>query len=210
MIERIRYTDDCSVTPDLINIPKWKYLLYYNQKDAVSISYDGKDIVVIGNGEAHPAVKRYFKHTKETFDIRLWGKPKVLSVWTSPQYNIFASLQKVITSIQNNNYKVLHGWAVNIGDINEYSILFCEQRLLDKYIVRCNIQDLQELNAADTYIVSNELERLWHIWTPEEKIRRLNESEALRLKKHFHYKTTCSKWKHKIGNMDVAEWHLYN
>lgn len=206
MIERIRYTDTCSVTPDLINIPMWGYLLYYTQDDAVSISYDGISVSIVGHGAAHPLARRLFKHFNKTFDIRLWKDSKVVSIWTTPEYEMFKSLIDIEKAISSNSYKHLYGEIIHIGNLNEYKFLFCEQKLLDVYVVRCNLLDLKDLNEKS--IVSNELERKWHIWTPEEKIQRLNENRILRLERYSHYRTMCSKWEHKIGNMDVVEWHL--
>lgn len=208
MIETIKYTDDCVVNPNSLVIPKWGYNLEYTDEDALPISYDG-NLVVVGNfSMAHPPLAGFFSPFTRRFDIRLWTESKVLSLWTNKGYDPFISLLDIYNKIQSNDFKNRWNILKDILNLNVYQIIFCRYSTLSSQIVRCSFSDIENFISSDIELISNEFEKGWHILSPALKQELLKSNKLLQQERYSHYRTMCSKWEHKIGNMDVAEWHL--
>lgn len=90
-------------------------------------------------------------------------------------------------------------------DISEYDIVFLSNEEDHLNIVRCSLYELYENEDID--IQSNIYERQYHILTPMQK-EQMKRSGRFKRKFDKYYDESDKTWKDKIGDMDVAEYHL--
>lgn len=89
-------------------------------------------------------------------------------------------------------------------DLSEYEIVFLENNDDTLNIVKCRLDEFYDSNLN---IMDNIYERQYHILNPKQK-------EAMkrsgRFKRHFerYHQEGDKAWKDKIGDMDVAKYHL--
>ena len=88
-------------------------------------------------------------------------------------------------------------------NLSEYDLVFLYKKDNDLEIIRCSLEEFYDICSGN--IIENFYERQYHILTPTDKQRlkmRYN-------KNHINYiKENTKKWKDKIGDMDIAQYHM--
>ena len=188
----------CTVSPDFVRIPDWGYSLKYNDKNAITIAYNKKELVITRK-------KHYQIRMRDGFFGRLWTNSKVLSWWYTPEYNPYVTIHEIIDCINYGIKCIIDEDIVTLPDINTYTVIFNES---SSTIISLSIPELKQYPFKSQYD-NNRIKRL-HVMPPTYKFAIKNIDDSIKRWNHLYYIEDCKVWTNRIGLMDVAEWHLYN
>lgn len=197
------------ICPDQVYVPDLDLNLRFYDSDSFVITYLN-DIVYVANNITHPQIymKLGKRKDRDGIDVRLWRNRKILTVWLKK------SLEEIILSLFQIRDKLLEGNYVYIDkiyrrkedstkiDISDYSFVFEYGRHVYCYT-------FDELSIKYSEIINETKDKdltqlpIFHVLSPLDKIKYQNEEE-----KHLYYLEDKKYWYDKIGNMDVAEYHL--
>lgn len=196
-METIERKKDYKVSPDFLEIKEWGYDLKFAAKDAVTIAYNEKELILT-------KLPHYKTKMGTGFFARLWTGPKVLTWWYNPDYNPYITLWKIIDLIGCNVRCNIDVDMDIVGNIADYTVVFAVSK---EVIVRMPLKELRYNSIPCGF--NNTRERIFHLVSPSEKRRIENIDASIKEWRHLYYLEDCKVWTNKIGLMDVAEWHLY-
>lgn len=190
-MERIKKDSEDIVNPDSLFIKRWNLNLTYHD-ESIAISSDGNKLYF--DCSNHLRIHLCIKN-ENTFDLRYWRKYNIMTMWVSG--NVFDELKKLRLLL--NKYKLFKQI-----DIDSIQFIFVEQIDYEDYIVKCNINEIEN----DCIIVSNSDYRIFHLLVPLEKQKELLRDAKLREAKYNYYLMSQRAWIQKHGHIDPAFWHL--
>lgn len=194
-MESISKTSVHKVSPDYVYIPEWEYDLKYNDKDAITVAFNEKTLLLT-------PLKHWQTKMGSGFFARFWTDSKIFTWWYSPNYNPYATIWKIIDHISCNAGCQLNVDMSVVGNLADYTAVFSSDA---GTIVRTPIRELKYNSVAYGY--NNTRERIFHLKSPREKYL-IRKDASIKEWKHQQYIEDCKVWTNRIGLMDVAEWHL--
>ena len=186
-----------TISPDNIEVSEWGYKLLYNQKDAITVSYNRERLIISKQYHGQLPIT-------EGFFARIWLDSKVISWWYNPEYNPYIMVWEIIDILQENKRCTLCPEAYKIGNLREYTAVFLKDALT---IVRMPVHELSPL--LFNFQHDNRRCRNFHIIPPYKKKKLEKTDASMQMWKHLYYLEDCKVWTKRIGSMDVAEYHLY-
>ena len=195
------------VSPDRIMVPEWRLLLNCWDKDNIPLSLCN-DVLYYGSFKSKHSEIHIKIHSQNTFDLRLWKERKTIAFWSQlPKDETFKTLLRVRDLFSHKKYvNVALPLKPIVDDINldEYVVIFnC-----DRCVFECTFSEIEKFCESGLYPVVdyNYNRRPFHLLTPMEK--KLFETKTIKSENMCYYLESCKYWEKRIGNMDVAEWHL--
>lgn len=200
---KIVYTQDNIVTPECCHIPEWDISLSCQDKNTVSIAFYNDVAYCIFNG-IHDVKHRENSTLEDYLELRLWTDKKILAIWITGKENMKDILKRIQKKLLDADYIVNEGYEPISIDLSEYDVVFLENADDNLNIIKCS---LEEFYDSDFNVMDNIYERQYHILHPEQKERM---KRSGRFKRHFerYYQEGDKAWKDKIGDMDIAKYHL--
>ena len=206
MVIKIKYSQEDIVTPECCYINKFDLNLSCRDTNIISVSFYN-DIVYCTFNSIHNI--KHTKHIleKDFLEFRLWTDSKILVMWIYNNSTIINTMKTIQEKLINCDYIIENQENQNYSkvpiNLSEYDLVFLYKKDDDLEIIRCSLEEFY--NICSDNIMENFYERQYHILTPSDKQRlkmRYN-------KNHINYiKENTKKWKDKIGDMDIAQYHL--
>lgn len=199
--------------PDEIKINELHLFLNFRDYDAVVFSFVNDALYIGERTIIHPMLYQDNKINDYCFDGRLWYDRKYFTFWFNKwddSKEIFTDICKMQNLLKNKSYVVnTHRtrnkinsilYSINI-DISKYNFLFLIEDKGDTKIMLCDYDFIQKQAQNTTIILSSTNFHRFFIKLKKTK-------KEIKKIKYSVYKEDCEYWKNKIGNMDVAEYHL--
>ena len=202
MLDKI-YTQDNIVTPECCHIPEWNISLSCQDKNTVSVAFYNDTAYCIFNG-IHDVKHRKNNTLEDYLELRLWTDKKILAIWITGKDNMKDILKRIQQKLFDADYIVNEGYEPIGIDLSEYEIVFLKKSEDELNIVKCS---LDEFYNSDFNIMNNIYERQYHILTPMQK-EQMKKSGRFRNEFRKYIKEGNKVWNDKIGDMDVAQYHL--
>lgn len=196
------YTKEDIVTPECCYIKDWNVSLSWTTENSAAISYYDDTLYVNFNYRHDPDNRKYCKES-DFLELRLWQNEKIICLWTYNKSNIASIIRKIQEKLLIKDY--ISNESVISIDLYEYDLIFLSNKNNEFNITRCNLTEFYII--PDNEIVDNRYERTYHITSPKDKIR-LQQNELFKKFKKKYYDEAEQCMKDKIGDMDVAEYHL--
>jgi hypothetical protein len=173
------------IAPDRLYIPQLDIECRFDSPDAnVFVLHSGK-LYEGGRIGSHPFIYNKNDLWGAGVDGRMWTRRKIVAFWhRDGDDDPLEAMEKV--NAQHN--------------IEDYTIIFLGIVDGQEKIVVCPFQDLEEAKRKATPMDTDNLR--W-MWSANNKRR-----GPAKKKDNTAYAESCRYWKKRIGNMDVAEWHL--
>lgn len=175
------------VSPDLIYIKEWKYALSFSAKDAITILYNRTHLYT--TVRKHPMLP-----IKDGFQARIWTDSKIITWWYDPDWHPYITIWEMINTAISNHY---------IQDLISYTAVFRTNR---NTVIRVPIREMTCSMFNTMY--DNTSERALHLMPPLTRKAIEDRNASIKEWRHKYYIEDCKVWTKRIGNMDVAEWHL--
>lgn len=195
-METIYKTPVHKVSPDYVYIPEWEYDLKYNDKDAVTIAFNEKTLLLT-------LLKHGQTKMGSGFFARFWTGPKIFTWWYNSDYNPYVTIWKIIDRISCSAGCTIDVDMSIVGNLADYTVVFSRDA---ETIVRTPIRELKYNSVACGY--NNTRERIFHLKSPREKYNMEKKNASIREWRHQQYIESCKVWTSRIGSIDVAEYHL--
>ena len=176
---------DKLITPDHVEIPEWDISYNVRIKTIVGIYQNGK--LWIKEGGIHPQM---WGKCGSSFDFRLLPTGELVYWGQDFPWKYFKNIKYLL----DNNQFIRIGRITNIPEFT--SVLVNEPDGIAQYTI-------DELQNVKSNIVDNSHLRLLHITNPRTKKLLIPKEQV-----SAEYKESCKFWEDKIGDLDVAEWHL--
>lgn len=210
---KIKYSSEDIVTPECCYIKKFDIDLSCRNANTISISFYNNNLYCIFNG-IHNI--EHINHSSENdfLEFRLWTDSKILAMWIYNSSTVINTMKIIQEKLFNGEYIIevqeKYGKYKIVDDcdkipinLSEYDLVFLYKKDDDLEIIRCSFEEFY--NICSNNIVENFYERQYHILTPNDKQR----FKIKYNKNHINYiKENTKKWKDKIGNMDIAQYHM--
>lgn len=172
---------DRIISPDNIIIPEWH--IFCHTPTTVGIYTEGK---LYFSNNCHPWM---WGKVKSGFDFRVLPTGEL--VYWGSDYP-WSTLKKIKALFDKGQYTLL----ARTVKFNLNSVLVNEKDGIARYT-------FDELDQYHPEVRDNLYERERHLMSPRLKRFMLPKEQV-----SAEYKESCNYWKNKIGNLDVAEWHL--
>jgi hypothetical protein len=213
----------CVATPDRLIIPDWGMNFLFYENCNVTFTYY-KNKLYVGNDVAvHHIMYSHFRFMEEGFDGRIWYKYKIFTFWYNAD-NCDMSRERVVEMVKDMKERLLNGDYIYYEhiipgmkkkreepptriDLSEYTFIFIATIDGNPEVVKCDYETFINpgFELFDTFKIrffvtigrGRGVVRNWMVDSIKEKKQ---EKTA--------YELSCEYWENKIGNMDVAEWHL--
>lgn len=186
-----------NIDPDHIYIEEENIKINISFEKQITITYLN-DTVYIGNIILHPGIHNELKNS-DGLDIRIFPDYKFVTIWPQQSKIYFKSLLDIKNKLKIGDYILLDDSEIDNLDISDFYLVFD-----DDIIYKYKISELGNIDLEYFELKYDHRERTFHILTPVEKIK----SEDFKMDKHFQYIQSNNYWRNKIGNLDVAEYHL--
>lgn len=197
------YIQDNIVTPECCYIPEWSISLSCQDKNTVSMTFYNDNLYCVFDG-IHDVEHRKNENLEDYLDLRIWTDKKIIAVWIKDKR--FAHiLLRIEHKLRDGDYKVNNGYEPISINLAEYDIVFLSKEEDHLNIIKCPLYEFYE--NEDMNIQSNTYERQYHILTPMQK-EQMKKSGRFRKKLNSYYSEGDKAWKDKIGDMDIAQYHL--
>lgn len=185
------------VSPDIIDIPEFGLKLHHTDKDVVTITF-GKECFVAADMTKHPSV-RCRTRDYSGLDLRLWTKSKVCAFWYIDE-NPFPYICKLKDILINKTYRAYGSMPIPKINLEEWRFIF--QTIDD--CIEATFDDIKQFCTNPPALYNNRSFGRLHTMRPREKVM----NPIWRNFISFEYQQDLEYWRNKIGNMDVAEYHL--
>ena len=173
------------VAPDRLYIPQLGIACRFDEPDAdVFVFHSGK-FYDGGRGGTHPFIYNRNDLWGAGVDGRLWTSRKIITFWHRDGDDDPLEAIGKLNGQRN---------------IEDYTIIFLGIVGGEEKIVVCPFQDLDEVRRKVTPMDTDNLRWMWSA-----NNRRRGPAKK---KDNTAYSESCRYWERRIGNMDVAEWHL--
>ena len=199
---KIQYSQDSIVTPECCYIKDWNINLSCKDKNTISITYYNNTLYCIFDG-IHDVKHRQHCDEPDFLELRLWIKEKIMAIWTYNKDNIATILSSIQQKLLAKEY-ISNKEEKDSIDLYEYDLLFLTYDDVLS-IVRCSLVEFYLMPSNE--IMDNRYERQYHILTPDMK-EKLKRTSKYRIKQKQYYDESERVLKTKLGNMDLAEYHL--
>ena len=198
-----QFIQDNIVTPECCYIKEWDINLSCKDKNTISISYYNNTLYTIFN-DIHNVNHRKNSNLPDYLELRLWTDKKIICLWTYNIDNIIDILINIQEKLKNNDYICENNILTEI-DISDYNIIFTIKEDDEIKIVKCTLQEFYDYPNFN--ILDNLYQRQYHILTPQQK-ESLKRSGRFRQIQKRYYDEANKKWNDKIGDMDIAQYHM--
>lgn len=197
------YIQDNIVTPECCHIPEWDISLSCQDKNTVSIAFYNDTAYCIFNG-IHDVNYRKNSALEDYLELRLWTDKKILAIWITGKDNMKDILKRIQQKLLDADYITNEGYEPISIDLSEYDIVFLENDNGNLNIVKCGLDEFYDPRFD---VMDNIYERQYHILSPSQK-EMMKKSGRLKKRLEQYYQEGDRALKNKIGNMDLAEYHL--
>jgi len=196
-IKVLEENDICN--PDSVYIFKWNLDLEYHDYDSKCITFLKNNTVILFR-DNHIMLRKYYKIKKSdvALDLRIWIENKLITFWTSDSKNYLKTIKQCLEQIKKENL---------IDNIDSYNIIFQKKDENNTiFIIDCPVSEIDDAIDDEYYFQLNEnyynRGRL-HLMSPFLKKNFIKQGEI-----HYQYIKSCQYWSDKIGNLDIAHYHL--
>ena len=197
-------TNNDVVNPELCYIKDWNINLSLRKGNTISISYYNNTVYSAFNS-IHNVYHRKYCNEQDYLDLRLWIDEKIICLWTYNIDNIVNIISNIQEKLENVDYIGENYKPIKI-DLSEYDVIFTVKDNDNKIkIVKCSLQEFY--NYPDFNILDNLYQRQYHIFSPVDKMK-IKNTFRFKKKKKRYFDEANKKWKDKIGDMDVAQYHM--
>ena len=191
------------INPECCYIKDWNINLSCLDNNIISLSYYNNTLYSVFN-QVHNTRHRRYCDESDYLDLRLWTDKKIICLWTYNINNIVDILINIQEKLENADYICENDIPIKI-DLSEYNIIFTIKDDNIIKIVKCTLQEFYDY--PDFNILDNLYQRQYHIFSPEQKEKIRNTSRFKR-KQKMYYDEANKKWTDKIGDMDIAQYHM--
>ena len=126
--------------------------------------------------------------------------------WQYGTENTLQCMLKVVDKISSCDFKsdMVLPWGGVAFQPQDYIFIYLVEISNEQYICKCTYDDLKEMAKDPDYKLTDTSSlRPFHLLPPQIKLNFVTHEEKKTL-----YDMSCEYWTKRIGNMDVAEWHL--
>lgn len=182
------------VTPDRIIAPDLNIKVHFRAEDQIAGTLCD-DVLYFST--IHGDIYKTFS-LDHGIDFRIWMWRGIMAFWFD-QDDIFKKLEIIRDKLINGDFICINKH-IDKTDISDFTVIY----KYNKEIMHKKVKEIIE--NPDTEYSNNKNERLLHLTSPI--LKKYFESPKDKLNKYLYYLEGCRKWTKRIGNMDVAEWHL--
>ena len=194
------------VTPDKLFIREWGLDEDINNAPNITFALIGE--VLHLSKDVHPRMysRNRLGEGYSGFDGRIYTNKKVMMFWQYGTENTLQYVLKVIDKVCFSDFKSDVEVLSALVDFRpqDYVFIYLVEHNNEPYICKCSYDDLKNLARDPNYKLSDTSSlRPFHLLPPQIKLNFVTHEEKKTL-----YNMSCGYWAKRIGNMDVAEWHL--
>jgi hypothetical protein len=113
-------------------------------------------------------------------------------------------LKRIQQKLLDADYVANEGYEPISIDLSEYDVVFLENADDSLNIIKCS---LDEFYDSDFDVMDNVYERQYHILNPKQK-EMMKKSGRFKRHSERYYQEGDKVWKDKIGDIDIAKYHL--
>jgi len=198
------YTQDNIVTPECCYIKDWNINLSCKDKNIISISYYNNTLYAVFDN-IHNYIHRKNSNLPDYLELRLWTDKKIICIWTYNINNIADILYNIQEKLETADYISDENHTPIKIDLSEYDIILTVKEDDEIKIIKCSLEEFY--NYPTFNILDNIYQRQYHILTPEQK-EIMKKSRRFKQLHKGYYDEANKKWSDKIGDMDVAQYHM--
>ena len=198
------YTQDNIVTPECCYIKDWNINLSCKDKNIISVSYYNNTLYVVFDN-IHNYIHRKNSNLPDYLELRLWTDKKIICIWTYNINNIADILYNIQEKLETADYISNENHTPIKIDLLEYDIILTVKEDDEIKIIKCSLEEFYDYPTFN--ILDNIYQRQYHILTPEQK-EIMKKSRRFKQLHKSYYDEANKKWSDKIGDMDVAQYHM--
>lgn len=210
----------CVATPDRLIVPEWGTSLLFYENWNMSFTYYRDKLYVGGNAAVHPLMYTHFGFMEEGFDGRIWYKRKIFTFWYNPDVfsgkRVVEMVKEIRELLLTGDYEfydyVVPGMKAKPEeppttiDISEYTFFFMAVIDGNPEVVKCDYETF--INTGFELYNSFNIRFFITAGRGRTRVRNWMVDSIKTRREKTAYELSCEYWANKIGNMDVAEWHL--
>ena len=199
MFEKVKYCKNvCVATPDKIIVPEWNIKLRMGM-GTYTIALTYLDFKLYVSSRNHPMLYKDLHINELGFDVRIWPKDHYVTFWCDEtnKATVTAWLKDIQQKIEKRDYSAGPFFLGKKNlDITGSTLIFMGIIDNETYVIKCDWDSFlsEDFELADTF------SRRMFLPLIERNSRLLN--------RKAEYDETARFWEHKIGKMDIAQWHL--
>ena len=194
-----------NITPECCYIKDWNINLSCKDKNTISISYYNNTLYTIFDS-IHDTNHRKNSNLQDYLELRLWTDKKVICLWTYNINNIADILYNIQEKLETADYISDENHTPIEIDLSEYDIIFTiKEENNDIKVIKCSLGEFYDYPTFN--ILDNIYQRQYHILTPEQK-EIMKKNRRLKQLHKKYYDEANKKWIDKIGDMDIAQYHM--
>ena len=204
------------VTPDRMYVPSWGLERAFDDSQGITWTYYRDELYAGGKPLLHPTLYNLYNFPKQGLDGRLWTEDRIFTFWWCGKDMDFgrdeitrwtADIARKFSSHDFIVPETTHTRICDPGniDITDYTYAFLADIDGKTMVVKCDYETFIK-GAFDLHDCTKL--RFFRLSTRNDPVFTRPPFIPLEKPEKSQYQRSCEYWTGRIGNMDVAEWHI--